>query len=252
MSSCGKEESADGDTASDGTSEQLSNGWVTIQRSSGTSDSAYYNHPTPGTAKPAVIYNHGKFIEQNGFSGGVSAGYDITDFADAIANSGFAGIAPVRASGSTFDDGMFDAVISALKAQDDIDGSQIFMYGFSRGGLLSHQFAVNDDSQLKGVILNSPSPGRDVGSSSNEFAETLDDLQAIDVPYLVLIGDEEDNPTITSNVNQLVTNLNALNKSLAIYRLTGDSDDPTADHDWFYVIRTAYWTKIDSFLSANS
>jgi dienelactone hydrolase len=251
LTHCGKEESSS-DTVPTESYEQLTNGWVTYQTSSGVSVSAYYNHPSSGTQKPAVIYNHGKYIELNGYDGGVSAGYDITDFADALANSEFAGITPLRASGSTYDDGLLDATIDILKAQDDIDGDQIFMYGFSRGGLLTHQFTVNDDSELKGLILCSPSPGKDVGTSSDEFAETLDDLSSISIPYLVMIGDEEDNPTITSNVNQLVTNLNALNISVAFYEMTGDTDDQTADHDWFYVIRTAFWSKIDSFVTANT
>lgn len=232
--------------------EPLTNGWVTYNTSSGSTVNAYYNHPSAGTKKPAVIYNHGKYVEENGYDGAVSAGYDIVEFADSLANSGYAGIAPLRATGSSYDDGLLAATINVLKDQSDIDDSKIFMYGFSRGGLLTHLYAVNDDSELKGVILVSPSPGKNVGSSSDEFAESFDDLNNISVPYLVLIGDEETNPTITSNVTQLVSQMSSLGKSLSYYLMTGDSDDATADHDWFYKVRTVYWSKIDSFLTANT
>lgn len=248
--SCGEEEPPDG---SDESAFVLENGWVQYETSSGMTVDAYYNHPVSETTVPAVIYNHGKYVEENGYDGAVAYGYDITDFSDALANSGYAGIAPLRLRPPrpTADDGRFDATIQTLQDQTDIDDGNIFMYGFSRGGLLTLQYTVNDDSDLKGVILVSPSPGSDTDGGSNEFADELENLNDLSVPFLVLLGESEPNPTITHNCTTFVNQMESLGKDISFYTFTGTTEDP-ADHSWFYLVRSDYWTKIDSFVLANS
>ena len=122
---------------------------------------ALYRHPG-GDRRPAVIYNHGKEVELKGYAAAAASGYDVADFVDQLARDGYVALAPLRPSKVTrFSDWreMIVQGIAFLKAQPGVDPNRIYMIGFSKGGLLSLQVAIEEDRDLAGLILMSPSPG---------------------------------------------------------------------------------------------
>ena len=86
-------------------------------------------------------------------------------------------------------------------------------------------------------MLIAPAPGK-----NNRFVETLESLEALDIPLFVLRGKDEPNPTIVENVDALITKLNELGKSVQ------HKTDYPGDHKWFYEVRPEYWADIVAFL----
>lgn len=214
--------------------------WITLSTASGADFPAYVRVPegADGSVR-AVVYNHGKQVEQSGIGGATDAGYDVTDFGDAFFEAGYAVIVPVRASGSQADDGIFDAALDHLVGHAQVAGQSVSMVGFSRGGLLSLEWAVAHPKRLVKLVLLAPAPG--VGT---QLTDTFDDLAPLTAPVFAAHGEDEPNPAIVSGVAGLVAALQDLGKTEqhTIY--------PGADHEWFWTVRPDYLDDVLAFLQA--
>src|SRR3989338_420105 len=97
--------------------------WIEIQDPrSGRITPALFCHPRPGTKLPAVIYNHGKIIENIGYQAARQKDYDVAEFVMALADNQYAAIAPIRPANTDFFFAPINrAVMSYLKQRSDID-----------------------------------------------------------------------------------------------------------------------------------
>jgi dienelactone hydrolase len=210
---------------------------------------ALYRDPRQGSgvAGPAVIYNHGKAIEDaGGWEQAVAGGYDLSDFVDALAEAGYVALAPVRpAMVAAFGDwrAMIEGGIAYLEAQPTVEPGRVFMMGFSKGGLLSFQVAALDDSKLGGLMLMSPAPG--AGENGWAAWQTAENLGGITVPVLVTLGELERPMEIGTNVLAFVEAMRALGKEVESH-----TDYAGADHAWFRQVRDEYWRDVLAWLAA--
>ncbi|VAX19067.1 hypothetical protein MNBD_NITROSPINAE04-1628 [hydrothermal vent metagenome] len=229
----------DGD-AGDGVS------WVQYQTGSGSSVKALYKGPgsasrtsaQAGVLYPAIIYNHGKAVEKKGYEGAANSGYDIKDFVEAIAQAGYAGLAPIRWEGSNFDDGIEGGAIQYLKGRGDIDPARIYMIGFSRGGFMTVMSAITYSGDLKAIALMAPGfVGKDVWDAVEP------DLDKTTAPVYVALGADEPDANISKYTTQLVSDLTALGKEVE------SKLDYPGDHNWFKEVRSEYWNNIIDFIN---
>ncbi len=146
MASCGKG-SPDGSSSGGGSGNVVGDAgegvsWVEFTVDNGSAIQALYKEPGQaarssvknGGRLPAIIYNHGSYVEDHGYDQSVSDGYDVKDFANAIADAGYVALAPVRPADSSFGDGIIPGAINYLKSPDGVDSGKIYMIGHSKGG----------------------------------------------------------------------------------------------------------------------
>jgi dienelactone hydrolase len=205
---------------------------------------AFYRHPG-GDLHPGVIYNHGREVEMLGYEGAAAEGYDVADFVNALADAGYAAIAPIRPAVDPEYDTLREMIVGGidyLLDRPNVDPERIFMIGFSKGGLLSFQAAVESDDALAGLVLMSPSPGSpqdgwDVWATTSNF-------QRIDVPVFATVGGAETGD-IPHNVRAFVDAMQDLGKETAFREF----DEPGAIHAWFHQVRDEYWLDILAWLA---
>jgi hypothetical protein len=225
----------------------LENGWLQYEASSSVTVDAYYNHPNVGTKVSGAIYHHGMRVETEGYSGAQALGYDIVDFSDALAANGFVGLSPIRMQNSSHDDGLYEGAIDLLKEQDDIKADKLALIGFSRGGLLSLHYVLDNPNAVAAVVLMSPSTG---GDGDITFQDALDKLNQLAIPLMVTVG-ANDNTSIKSQVNQLINKLENLGKTYVAKTDYTDGNTDGGTHEWFYQVRDEYWPDIISFLTTH-
>ena len=225
----------------------LENGWLQYETASGITVDAYYNHTNPGTQFSGVIYHHGMKVEILGYEGAQAIGYDIVDFSDALAANGYVGLAPVRLENSSHEDGLYDGAIDLLKRQDDINSEKLAMIGFSRGGLLSLHYVLDNPTTVAAVVLMSPSTG---GAGDITFQDALDKLDQLAIPLMVTVG-ENDNTPIKSQVDSLISKLESLGKTYEAKTDYSGGNNEGGDHSWFYQVRDEYCPDIISFLNTH-
>ena len=210
--------------------------WVKYQDPrTGQTISALFLHPAQGQKLPAVIYNHGKIIELVGYQGGLQKGYDVAEFVNALAHSGYAAIAPIRPANTGFNFGpIIRGTMRYLMQRPDVDPKRIGMIGFSKGGFMTLEAAGNIES-LKAVVTMSPAKGNAPTSEAQ--------LGKIKAPLLVTLGKLEKNDEIgRATESTIVRVMQKLGKK--IYFI----DTYNGDHQWFYKVRQEYWRDIIDFL----
>jgi dienelactone hydrolase len=208
---------------------------------------AFYREPDGAGPSPAVLYDHGAIVESLGADGAAAQGYDVRDFVDAIALAGFVGLAPVRPEAS-FEDlrSIIRASIAWLGEKPAVDPDRIFVIGFSKGGLLSLQVAVEDDSALGGLVLMSAAAGAQSPDGWSDWA-TTENLSALDVPVLATAGALEADTEIGVGMQTFVDDMTALGKDVESHL-----DYAGADHHWFYEVRDEYWPDVVGWLDRHA
>lgn len=211
--------------------------WVEIQDpKSGRVTPALFCHPSPGTKLPAVIYNHGKIIENVGYQRGLQKGYDVGEFIRALADSGYVAIAPIRPANTDFFFAPINrGVMSYLKQRVDVDFNRVGIIGFSKGGYMALE-AASKMAELKAVVAMSPArPQAPLGK---------DELAKIQASILVTLGKKELNDEIgQTTLHSVVETLRMLGKNVEF------KCDYNGDHQWFYRVRSEYWPDIIVFLN---
>lgn len=107
------------------------NGWCGVEEieyttPNGKSARALYLHPGGDTPRPAVIFNHGVVVENDGYENAVNRGYDLESYMEAIACAGYACIAPIRED--------IDKSWMAYKSERFMPEGPMYGRGKGRGG----------------------------------------------------------------------------------------------------------------------
>lgn len=151
---------------------------------------------------PAVIFNHG------GLGAIIGGAPDAT--CTALSKAGYVGFAPIRRlTRSLF--GHLDDVEAALdfvKSVPGADPARIGMIGFSRGAMLSYQFAAGR-RDIKALVLMAAAAGR------RGAGLTSVDAGSVAAPILMLVAanDTGSRTTMGGNVKSHMTELAALLKA---------------------------------------
>ncbi len=186
---------------------------------------------------PAVVYNHGRIVDMEGYDGASERGYDLDGICRALAKDGFLALAPIRDSGRGDIPGHKNEVSRAVdyvKTLPDVDPSRIALMGFSRGGLLSLMVGV-ERRDLKALLILAPAPGR------GRFAETVLRVASINSPVLLLV-EEGDRSWILEDFEMLERALRAHGKEVRAIRY-----DRGGGHRLFWNVGY-YWKDVRSFL----
>jgi len=219
--------------------------WVEFTADNGSTIRALYKEPDQaarssvksGGALPAIIYNHGSYVEDHGYDQSVSDGYDVKDFVTAIAGAGYVALAPIRPADSNFEDGIISAGIGYLKGLNGVDSGRIYMIGHSKGGAQTILAAIKYGSDLNAVAVTAPAI-----TTGSRYNTILSQLDGLDIPIYVALGLYEPNSAIAKYVPMLVSELQTRGKNVES-RL-----DYPGDHKWFWTVRDEYWSDIMSFL----
>jgi dienelactone hydrolase len=208
--------------------------WTTISTPAGTVD-LLYRHPTEGKNTAAVLYNHGKIVEDEGYEAAKVDGYDVADFVNKFADAGFAAFAPIRTS--TTSSVAVEAAMNYVKGRDDVLTDEIFLMGFSLGGVLSIQYAEAYPADVQGLILLAPA------ISGENIKNTLfGGMTKLSMPVFVGLGSKEPNPNIAKYVPQFV---DELEKTAPLVQ---SKIDYNGDHAWFYEVRDEFWLDVLDFV----
>ncbi len=249
--------------------------WIKLQTESGETISAIYGYPDNGGKHPAVIYNHGVLVRRIGYKEAANRDYknrdyDVKDFVEALVESGFVAIAPIREykrlsttqwkqSGGRISKQAFGcgdiktcteaikeglrvikSAIQFLKEQPNVADERIGIIGFGEGGLIT-LWSVFDYKDLKAIVLMSPS---NAGKSPQfNFKEAVKRTEAITSPVFITLGDSDKRKIIKNCTNLLIPEMKELNKDIE-YKI-----DYIGPHQWFKKVRDEYWNDIISFLN---
>ncbi len=162
---------------------------------------------------PAVVYNHGRIVDTEGYDGASERGYDLDEFCRALAKDGFLALAPIRDSGTWDIPGHREEVSRAVdyvKTLPDVDPFRVALMGFSRGGLLTLLVGV-ERRDLKALLILAPAPGR------GRFAEAVLRVASLNSPVLLLV-EEGDRSWIREDFEMLERALRAHGKEMRAIR----------------------------------
>jgi len=192
---------------------------------------------TPGGAGPfpGVSYNHGGLGDQ--------IGGDLEGTCRGLAEAGYVAYSKKRRESVPLD-GHLDDVrdgIDTLIGSQGVDTSRIAIVGFSRGGLLTLQAALEWPSEWNAVVLMAPAPG------NNSMTETLQDVSALAAPVLIQVSENDlfqaDHVQIVEDVKAA---FDAAGKEYTSYLYPPYGDD---GHELFWEVQDPYWSDLLDFLA---
>ncbi len=193
--------------------------------------------PAADGPHPAVVYLHGGRGEDQ--IGGAPA-----ETCRALAEAGYVGIAPVRTEQRPIEEeyAAVETLLEAVAAAPEVEADRIGVLGFSRGGLLAYEAALEHPA-VRALVL--------MATAANPAV--LDDLipRAPDIGAETLVLVAENDTVQGDHVasSQLLTDaLEDLGKSveLVIYPPFGSDG-----HALFFELREEYWGDILGFLGEN-
>lgn len=236
--------------------------WVKLRTESGETIRAIYGVPGKEGKYPAVIYHHGTFVRKLGYQEALDRGYDVKDFVEALVETGFIGLAPIRMHGrvparagdralrkggsprqwsDAIKEGLrvTNSAIEFLKQQPNVNAKRIGIIGFSEGGVVTLWSAFNR-KELRAVVLMSPA---NIGKSDEfRFNKAVKKLEAINAPVFLTLGRSDVRKIIDNCTKRFIPRMNQLNKHIE-YKM-----DYPGDHRWFWKVRAEYWKDIIGFL----
>ncbi|MEE8075510.1 MAG: dienelactone hydrolase family protein [Candidatus Binatia bacterium] len=186
---------------------------------------------------PAVVYNHGRIVDMEGYDGASKRGYDLDEFCRALAKDGFLALAPIRDSGRGNIPGHkkeISRAVDYVKTLPDVDPTRVALMGFSRGGLLTLMVGV-ERNDLKALLILAPAPGR------GRFAEAVQRVASLNSPVLLLV-EAGDRSLILEDFEMLERALRANGKECRAIRY-----DRGGGHRLFWNVGY-YWKDVSSFL----
>jgi len=135
-------------------------------------------HPSTSGPFPGVLYNHGGKED--------AVGGDIEGTCEALAAAGYLGYSKARCYELQLDPGRRDVRdgLDDLLATPCLDVQRLAVMGYSRGGLLSLELALEYPDLFDAVIMMAPAPG------NGALQEAMDDarLGEITARFLVLVS----------------------------------------------------------------
>lgn len=201
-------------------------------------DGSYVCTPAGSGPFPGVLYNHGGL--------GMAVGGDLMGTCEALAQAGYVGYSKARRlteSPSVLGhiDDVYDG-LEAMLAIDVVDTARIGILGFSRGGMLTLQAAVERPQAFSAIVTMAPA------SVKGKLDEVLESADKIGAPVLVLVSEndlfQDDHVALAQAV---VDALEAAGKPVErlLYGPFGDDG-----HERFFVVGS-YWDDILIFLATH-
>ncbi|MBC8412932.1 MAG: dienelactone hydrolase family protein [Nitrospira sp.] len=186
---------------------------------------------------PAVVYNHGKAVDVQGYEASEAGGYKLMEICEALAADGFMTFVPIRQSGGN-DPGPYmeeiNRAIDFVKLLPDVDASRLALMGFSRGGMLTLMTGVRRDD-LSALIILAPAPGR------GYFERAVREVYKINVPVLLMV-EASDGQWVLDDFQLLSSALDTYEK-----KSTAIKYDRGGGHRLFWEVGY-YWDDLRSFL----
>ena len=186
---------------------------------------------------PAVVYNHG--------GAGPIIGGAPEEACEALAEAGFVGFSPVRRQTRPLFGHLDDVntAIDYVKSLPYVQSSKIGVIGFSRGGLLTYQAAIQR-RDLKAIVIMASAvhPSMDLSQASS-----------ISSPVLVLVSENDTGSRRTHGRNtlkatkQLAHALKGTDKDATLFIYPPHSDD---GHTLFFSMGS-YWADVVAFLGTH-
>ena len=199
-------------------------------------DGSFVCLPTGSGPFPGVLYNHGGL--------GMKVGGDLEGTCRALAESGYVGLSTQRRlTDSPAIVGHLDDVLEGLDsllALPQVDAERVAVLGFSRGGLLALQAAVERPDLLAAVVLMAPA------SANGQLTQTLARTDTMTAPVLVLVSEndlfQDDHVALAQEV---VDALKERGKTVTqiVYGPFGEDG-----HERFFTVGD-YWQDIVDFIS---
>ncbi|MFQ5850106.1 MAG: dienelactone hydrolase family protein [Candidatus Binatia bacterium] len=186
---------------------------------------------------PAVVYNHGKIVDLEGYAGASARGYELDEICRALAMDGFLAVAPIRGSGRGNILRHKEEVsrwVDYVMTLPDVNPSRVALMGFSRGGLLTLMVGV-ERRDLKAVLILAPAPGQGL------FAEAVQRVPSLNSPVLLLV-EAGDHPWILDDFALLERALGEYGKEVRAIRY-----DRGGGHRLFWDVGY-YWKDVRAFL----
>ncbi len=184
---------------------------------------------------PGVAYNHGGLGDQ--------IGGDLEGTCRGLAEAGYVAYSKKRRDTIPLDGHLDDvrAGVDALVASQGVDTNRLAIVGFSRGGLLSLQAALEWPSEWNAVVLMAPAPG------NNSMDLTLQDVSALAAPVLIQVSENDlfqaDHVQIVEDVKAA---LDAAGKEYTSHLYSPYGDD---GHELFWEVQDPYWSDLLDFLA---
>ena len=204
-----------------------------------TEGNAYICVPKGEPPFPAIVLNHGIYIDQRGLGAAKRKGYDPEALCETFATDGYLAFLPIRRSGGSNMKAHLREVMAALgavRARPDVDRNRVTMAGHSRGGLLSLVAAIRG-APVRSYMLFAPAPG-----GRGIFTKLLDSVGRIDAPMLVMIERSDKFSAVRETVDRLEQALRASGVPHKVIRY-----DRGGGHDLF-LAPGYYWSDMLSFL----
>ena len=165
--------SMDADTNTNGDTNDNQEGAVVTTQ---LEDNSWTCRPQGQGPFPAVLYNHGGL--------GDAIGGDLEGTCRALADQGFLAHAEKRPETVSLE-GHLDEVLHALetlRGNTHADINRIGIIGFSRGGLLTLQAAIERPDDINAIVLFAPAPAKNV------LEKTLESVTSINAPVRIYVA----------------------------------------------------------------
>ena len=167
--------------------------------------------------KSAIIYSHGKFIEDFGINSALNFGYDLYNIMSAVEKAGYFCFIPLRPKDTK--DNEIDIIENAIEYLKKKKLPNIGIIAYSKGANLAiNTPAINN---LSAAVIIAPRMKED----------TINRINAFKVPLLLILGANEK--------KAFRQNPKKNKKEIKIYR---------QDHIWFWQPRGQYWTDSINFI----
>lgn len=237
-------------------------GWVELKTSQGETIKALFARPEGTGKRPAVIFNHGTGVRQEGYAGAAAKGNDTKDYVRAIVDAGYIALAPIRpfhkttarygrrgpegpvADWENVVEGGVRAVSAArawLAGRPDVDADKIAVIGFSEGGNVT-LWALLEGERFAAAVLMSPATLGSVPRYTLRSAAYDSRLGNLQAPLLITVG-ESDYPSIKKVVGRALSG--RLNRAGVSLRY---KNHYPGGHTWFHQVRTDHWKDVVDFL----
>jgi dienelactone hydrolase len=181
-----------------------------------------------------VLYNHGGL--------GTVVGGDMLGTCRALAEAGYLARSEKRPETRHLT-GHLDQVLaglSQLRSHADADPNRVGLIGFSRGGLLTLQAAIEQPQSMHAVVLMAPARGKNV------MEQTLQHVSSIAAPVRVFVSENDLYQTNHVEIAHDVEDaLSAAGKEVVLTIYPPYEDD---GHKLFFVLQEPYWNDLMAFL----
>jgi len=191
----------------------------------------------------AVVFNHGSIVDGWGWPGASQRGYRLDKVCEKLAAEGYFVFAPIREKNprgkgfKSYEDTYREIVLQAIdyvKNLPEVDNTRVALVGFSMGGLVSFNVAL-ERRDLCAVALLAPAWGQGL------LSEAAKDGDHMSAPLLVMV-EESDEPQILRGVTAIEDATRAHSKPLRLFRYNRGGG-----HELFYDVGY-WWEDLAAFL----